>query len=134
MIFVDTSVVVRYLTGDDPVRTAAATAIIETRVPRAVSIVSVLEAAQVLRSAYAYERGSIASALMDLLARQNIIVPEVAKDHVLHWLSSWGNGTVGSAGDALIAASMSAFDGEAIATFDAGFPAGSWTILTGPQP
>jgi len=132
--YVDTSVVIRYLTGDDPARTAAAMAIIETRAARAVSIVSILEASHVLRTAYAYERRSIASALIDLISRRNVIVPELAKDHVLHWLNSWGNGTVGSAGDALIAASMSAHDAEAIATFDAGFPPGSWTVLAGPQP
>jgi len=131
--YVDTSVVIRYLTGDDPARTAAAMAIIETRAARAVSIISILEASHVLRTAYAYERRSIASALIDLLSRRNVIVPELAKDHVVHWLNSWGNGTVGSAGDALVAASMSAHDAEAIATFDAGFPAGSWTVLAGPR-
>lgn len=133
MIYVDTSVVIRYLTGDDPARTATATAIIETQAPRAVSIVSILEASHVLRTAYAYERRNIASAMMGLVSRRNVVVPEFAKDHVLRWLNGWGDGTVGSAGDALIAASMSAYDAEAIATFDAGFPPGSWTILTGPQ-
>jgi predicted nucleic acid-binding protein len=97
-----------------------------------VSIVSILEASHVLRIAYAYERRSIASALMGLVSRRNVIVPEFAKDHVLRWLNGWGDGAVGSAGDAMIAASMSAHDAEAIATFDAGFPPGSWTILTGP--
>lgn len=134
MIYVDTSVVVRYLTGDDPARTAAAAAIIETRAPRAVSVVSVLEAAHVLRTRYAYERASIASALMHLVSRRNIVIPEFAKDHVLHWLNAWGNGTVGSAGDALIAVSMSATDAEAIVTFDTGFPRGSWKIFADGQP
>ena len=84
-----------------------------------------------LRTAYAYERRSIAAALIDLVSRRNVVVPEFAKDYVLRWLSLWGNGTVGSVGDALIAASMSAHDGEAIATFDAGFPPGAWAILSG---
>ena len=133
-MYVDTSVVVRYLTGDDPAKTSAAAAIIETRAARAVSIIAILEASHVLRTAYAYERRSIASALIDLVSRRNIMVPEFAKDHVLRWLESWGNGTVGSAGDALVAASMSAHDADSIATFDAGFPPGAWTILAGPQP
>jgi predicted nucleic acid-binding protein len=94
-----------------------------------VSIVSILETAHVLRSAYGYERENIASALIDLVSRRNVIVPEITKDHVVRWLGLWGKGTVGSAGDALIAASMSAHGAESIATFDAGFPAGSWTIL-----
>lgn len=62
------------------------------------------------------------------------MVPEFAKDHVLRWLDSWGSGTVGTAGDALIAASMSAHEAETIATFDAGFPLGAWVVLSGPQP
>jgi predicted nucleic acid-binding protein len=133
-MYVDTSVVIRYLTGDNPARTSTATAIIETRAARAVSIISILEASHVLRTAYAYERRSIASALIELVSRRNIMVPEFAKDHVLRWLDSWGNGTVGSVGDALIAASMSAHGAEAIATFDAGFPPGAWAILSEPQP
>jgi predicted nucleic acid-binding protein len=132
LIYVDTSVVIRYLTGDDPSRTSAATAIIETRAARAVSIISILEASHVLRTAYAYERRSIASALIELVSRRNVIVPEFAKDHVLRWLTLWGNGSVGSPGDAMIAASMSAHDAKAIATFDTGFPPGAWTILPGP--
>ena len=132
MIYVDTSVVIRYLTGDDPARTSAAMAIIETRSARAVSIISILEASHVLRTAYAYEGRNIASALIELVSRRNVIVPEFAKDHVLRWLTLWGNGSVGSPGDAMIAASMSAHDAEAIATFDTGFPSGAWTILPGP--
>jgi predicted nucleic acid-binding protein len=132
--YVDTSVVIRYLTGDDPVRTSAAMAIIETRAERAVSMIAILEASHVLRTAYAYERRTVASALMDLVSRRNVIVPEFAKDHVLRWLKAWGEGTVDSAGDALIAASMSANEAEAIATFDVGFPRGAWTVLAEPQP
>lgn len=130
MIYVDTSVLIRYLTGDDLVRMSAAIGFIETRAERAVSIVSILEASHVLRTAYAYERENIAAALVDLISRRNIVVPEVAKDHVLRWLDLWGSGTVGSVGDALIASSMSAHGAEAIAAFDSGFPGGSWTILS----
>jgi predicted nucleic acid-binding protein len=130
VIFVDTSVVIRYLTADDPARISAAIGIIETRAVRAVSVMSILEAAHVLRTAYAYERDNIASALVDLISRRNIVTPEVAKDHVLRWLGLWGSGAVGSAGDALIAASMSEHGAEAIATFDSGFPTGAWAILS----
>jgi len=133
-MYVDASVVIRYLAGDDPDQTSAAIAIIETKSPRAISIISILEAAHVLRTGYAYDRWNIASALVDLISRRNVIVPEFAKDHALHWIEAWGNGTVGSAGDALIAASMSARDANAIATFDAAFPRGSWSVVAGPQP
>lgn len=133
MIYVDTTVVIRYLTGDDPIRTPAAMAIIESSESRAISIVSVLEASHVLRTAYAYERGDVAAALIALIARRNIVIPEIEKEHVLLWLEAWRKGSSGSPGDALIAASMSALGAGAIATFDPGFPQGSWTILSGPQ-
>lgn len=134
MIYVDTSVVIRYLTGDDPVKTPAAMAIIETRASRAISIVSVLEASHVLRTAYAFDRGSVAAALIALISRRNVVIPEFEKEHLLLWLEAWRKGSTTSPGDALIAASMSAHGAEAIATFDTGFPPGAWTILSGPQP
>lgn len=134
MIYVDTSVVITYLTGDNPIRTPAAMAIIETKASRAISIVSILEAAHVLRTSYGYERSNVAAALVDLIARRNVVVPEFAKEHVLRWLGAWRDGSAGSPGDALIAASMSAHDAQAIATFDTTFPQGAWTILSGPQP
>ncbi len=133
MIYIDTSVVVRYLTGDDPERSPAATAVIETDDPRAISIVSIMEAAHVLRTGYRYERRDIAEALIGLIERRNVVVPEVLKDHVLRWLDGWRDGRADSIGDALIAASMSAQAAEAIVTFDRGFPADEWVVLTGPR-
>jgi predicted nucleic acid-binding protein len=107
-------------------------AIIETQAARAISIVSILEASHVLRTTYAYERRNIAAALVDLISRRNIVVAEFAKEHVLRWLEAWRDGSAESPGDALIAASMSAHDAEAIATFDTGFPVAGWTVLSTP--
>jgi len=72
------AVIVRYLTGDDPERSPAA-AVIETEDPRALSIVSILEAAHVLRSGYQHERREIAAALIGLVERRNVVVPEFLK-------------------------------------------------------
>ena len=96
-MYVDTSVIVRYLTGDDPARSRAAAIVIETQAIRAISVISLLEAA-----------------------------------HVLRWLGAWRDGTADSIGDALIAASMSSTQAEAIATFDRRFPVGDWTVLSDP--
>ena len=109
-------------------------AIIESSDLRAISMISVLEASHVLRTAYGHERGDVAAALIALIARRNVVVPEFEKEHVLLWLEAWRKGSAESPGDALIAASMSAFGAEAIATFDSGFPQGPWSILSGPQP
>ena len=131
-MYVDTSVIVRYLTSDDPPRSRAAALVIETQATRAISVISLLEAAHVLRWDYQHERRNIAAALIDLVARRNIIVPEFLKEHVLRWLGAWRDGTADSIGDALIAASMSSTQAEAIATFDRRFPLGDWTVLTDP--
>jgi len=88
----------------------------------------------VLRSGYGHEQQDIAAALIELLERRNVSVPEFGKEHVLRWLDAWRAGAADSIGDALIAASMSAHSAEAIVTFDRGFPAGEWAILTGPRP
>ncbi|MBA2372810.1 MAG: PIN domain-containing protein [Chloroflexi bacterium] len=131
-MYVDTSIIVRYLTADDPARLPAASAVIETEEPRAVSIISILEAAHVLRSAYGHDRPNVAAALIALVERRNILVPEFLKEHVLRWLDAWRDGAADSIGDALIAASMSAHAADAIVTFDRGFPKGEWAVLTGP--
>ncbi len=132
MMYIDTSVIIRYLTGDDPTRSRAAAIVIEAPSIRAISVISLLEAAHVLRWDYHHDRGSIASALIDLVARSNVVVPEFLKEHVIRWLGAWRDGTADSIGDALIAASMSSTEAEAIATFDRRFPVGDWTILAGP--
>ena len=133
MIYIDTSIIVRYLTGDDPERSPAAAVVVESVERRAVSIISILEAAHVLRSGYGHERRAIADALIGLLERRNVDVPEFPKEHVLRWLDAWRDGRVDSIGDALIAASMSAHASDAIVTFDRGFPAGEWKVLAGPR-
>lgn len=133
MIYLDTSIVVRYLTGDDPERSPASAVVVETEDPRALSIVSILEAAHVLRTAYRFERESIAAAIIGLVERRNMVVPEVPKEHILRWLDAWRDGAADSIGDALIAASMSANSAEAIVTFDRGFPVGPWAVLAGPR-
>lgn len=133
MIYVDTSIVVRYLTGDDPERSPAAAVAIETEEPRALSIIAILETAHVLRTGYGHERRPIAEALIGLVERQNMVVPEVPKEHVLRWLDAWRHGVADSIGDALIAASMSARAAPAIITFDHRFPKGDWKVLAGPR-
>jgi predicted nucleic-acid-binding protein len=58
----DTNIVVRYLTGDDPEQAAKARAVIEAG-PVFVSTTVLLECDWVLRSAYGYGGGEVAAAL-----------------------------------------------------------------------
>jgi predicted nucleic acid-binding protein len=127
--YVDTNVIVRYLVGDDPVRARAAAIVIDSDRPLSLSIVSVLEAAHVLRVSYGRGRQEIARALVDLLARENITVPEVPTKTVMFVLVRWRDGEIDSVGDALIAASMLASAAGEVYSFDATFPAIGWRVI-----
>ena len=71
MIGLDTNILIRYLTQDDPVQSAKATAILEHRLtpknPGFVSIVAILETVWVLDRAYGLTAQEIATAVECLL-------------------------------------------------------------------
>ncbi len=127
--YIDTNVVVRYLIGDDPARAAAAAAVIDSDRPLALSILSVLETAHVLRVSCGRNRAEIAQALVQLLARENVSVPEVPTETVMFALSRWRDGEIESVGDALIAASMLASVATEVHSFDATFPSLGWQVV-----
>ncbi len=84
MIGLDTNVVVRYLTQDDPDQSPRASALIEERLTEAepgfVSLVAVVETAWVLRRAYRYSRDDVADEIERLLQIESLVVdrePEV---------------------------------------------------------
>ena len=62
MLAIDTNVVVRYLTNDDPVQSPRARRLIDGQ-PVFVAVTVVLEAEWVLRSAYGYGQAAIVGAL-----------------------------------------------------------------------
>jgi predicted nucleic-acid-binding protein len=111
VIALDTNVVVRFLTRDDPAQALRARALIDTGaafVPRTV----VLETEWVLRTIYRFERGAITVGLMRLLGLPGVEIedrPTVAR--ALDWC---GQGL--DFADALHLASSGR--AEAFATFD----------------
>jgi len=78
MIGLDTNVVVRYLTQDDPVQSRKAAALIETRLtqeePGFISIVAMVEIAWVLERSYGFASGEIAAAIERLLQADVLVV------------------------------------------------------------
>lgn len=62
MLAIDTNLVVRYLTGDDPLQSARARALIDGQ-PVFVAVTVVLEVEWVLRGAYGYSPADVARAL-----------------------------------------------------------------------
>jgi len=78
MIGLDTNILVRYLTQDDPVQSPAATDIIEFRLtdenPGFISIVAMVETVWVLDRAYGFADEEIAAALERLLQADTLVV------------------------------------------------------------
>ena len=78
MIGLDTNILVRYLTQDDPVQSKQAADIFERRLsddyPGFISVVVMVEAAWVLERAYGLGSGDIASAIERLLQADTLII------------------------------------------------------------
>jgi len=77
MIGLDTNVLVRYIMQDDPKQSALATHLVESlsaESPGFVPLVSVVELAWVLSSAYELDRGQVAEAFESLLRTKEIAV------------------------------------------------------------
>jgi predicted nucleic acid-binding protein len=118
----DTSVVVRYLTGEPRDLAELSAALIDTREPFAVTGAVIAEAAYVLRSVYRVEREAIVDKLVDFLARGNLTVQEIPKDLVLEaLLFSRPSGRV-SIVDGLTWAAAHDSNVEYVYTFDRRFP------------
>lgn len=79
MIGLDTNVLVRYLTQDDPDQAARATTLLEgldENAPGFVSIVTLVELHWVLRSAYKVSRQDAAKVFARLLDAQELVIAE----------------------------------------------------------
>ena len=119
MIGLDTNVLLRYLTQDDPKHSARATEIIERRLtadePGFISLVSVLEVAWVLKSLFKRSRLQIANDIEMLLAADTLEIQN--EQEVYTALVALRNGS-GTFEDALIG-SLGAWRGcSATLTFD----------------
>jgi predicted nucleic acid-binding protein len=82
----DSSVIVRYLTGDSPRLASRAARIIDGSRRLAVTDVVLAETAFVLSSVYGVPRAIVVDSLVDLLQKRNIAVLHVDKGAVLQGL------------------------------------------------
>lgn len=84
--FVDTSVLIRYLTGDPPAMLEAARRIVDEIDSLAVTDVVLAETAFVLLSFYRIPREEIVDSLVDLLQKQNLTLFGLDKNLVIRAL------------------------------------------------
>ena len=83
MICADTSVVVRYLTGRPETQARRAKALIDGPEDVAISLVSIVETAHVLRTEYGVRRPDIIDTLLDLVRRENVRILGMEHDDVV---------------------------------------------------
>lgn len=121
--FLDTSVLVRYLTDDVPDLAAQAERIIEHASELHVTPVVLAETAHVLRRLYHVPREAIVDHLLALVQQDNIVVAGLDKGYVIAGLYQCRPSGRISIPDALIWATARSAGVRTIYAFDARFPA-----------
>lgn len=129
-VLIDTSVLVRYLTGDPPGTAVRARAIIDEGGDVFLCDVVLLETAHVLRAVYGVPRTAIIDALVLFVRRANVRTVDHPKDIVAAALELCRPSGRVSIADALIWASAKAA-GVPVITFDARFPRHGIEVLGG---
>ncbi len=120
--FLDSSVVVRYLTDDPPHLAERAAKIIESEHLRIVSELVLVEVAYVLTSVYGVARASTVDALQALIRRRNLKLLSLSKPVALEALSLCRDSRRVSFADAMQWAQAREIGPPRIYTFDRRFP------------
>ncbi len=121
-VFLNTSVIVRYLTNDQPEMSNQATQIIEEVDDLAITEGILGETAFVLTSVYGKSRSEVVDSLIDLVERDNISTYALDKSLVLRGLEMCRPSGRVSIADAMIWAAARTDGASAIYTFDRRFP------------
>ena len=121
--FIDTSVIVRYLTDDPPAMAEAAERLIDSEQPLILSEVILAETAYVLSSVYDIPRAVIVDSLSAFIQRRNIRLLNLPKPLALDALRLCRESKRYSFADALLWAEVHHDGSQRIFTFDQRFPA-----------
>ena len=121
-VFLDTNIVIRYLTGDHPYMSDQATQIMEEVDDLNITEGILGETAFVLTSVYGMSRQQVVDSLIALVERDNISTYALDKSLVLQGLEmSRPSGRV-SVADAMLWAAARSDGASAVYTFDRRFP------------
>lgn len=127
--FLDTSVLVRYLTDDPAEMADRATQLIESGGALCVTETALNETAHVLRTVYGVSREEVVGLLIALLQRSNITFHSLDKPTVIAALLLCRPSGRVSLGDALIWAAARSFAPSAVYSFDRRFPRDGIEVL-----
>jgi predicted nucleic acid-binding protein len=120
-VFLDASVMVRYLAEDDPPRAFAAATLVESDRTLVVSGVVVLETIHALRTGVGHANPELARAVIRFLARSNVVVADADKGHLVAALEWSLDSSARRIPDAIVAVTAEQAECDWIATFDAAF-------------
>lgn len=122
MVFIDTNVVLRYLTNHLPHQAEMAASIVDEAGDLWITDVVITETAYVLRDVYTVGREDIVDQLMDFVHKPNISVYGMDKDFVIQGLMMCRPSGRVSFGDAMVWAAARSAGAEIVYTFDRRFP------------
>jgi predicted nucleic acid-binding protein len=120
-VFLDASVVVRYLSEDDPARAVAAAELIDGDRTMVISGVVLLESMHALRTGMGHENPALSRALIRFLTRENVEIVDADKAHLVAALERAMGTSARRISDAVIAATAEHAGCAWMATFDEAF-------------
>jgi predicted nucleic-acid-binding protein len=120
--FLDTSVIVRYLTGDPADLAVLAQRIVDDDVTLTLTDVVLTETLYVLTSVYRIPREIVVDRVIGLVSKKNIVVYALDKDTVIHGLLMCRRSGRVSISDAMIWVAARTAGATQIFTFDRRFP------------
>lgn len=127
--FLDTSIVVRYLTDDPPKLADAAADVLDGKEELRLTDVVIVETAYVLSTVYGIPREDVVDSLMALIQKKNVTIFALDKQHALEALLLCRPSGRVSFADAFIWAAAKSDGAEAIYSFDERFPAQDIEVL-----
>jgi predicted nucleic acid-binding protein len=119
--FLDTSVLVRYLTGDPSDQVERAAELIDSDQKLSIPLIALVETAYVLTTLYGVDRALVVDSLIALLGRANITTHELRSERAAEALGLCRRSRRVSFADALVWATAATAEGR-VFTFDQRFP------------
>jgi len=126
---VDTSVVVRYLTGDVPELAERAARLLDGPDPVALHGIVLVETAFVLEKVYGVPRAEVVDALVELLQKKNLYLLDLPKEEAILALLLARPSRRVSYADALLWAAARSHGAGRLYTFDERFPASGLEVI-----
>lgn len=127
--FLDTSIIVRYITGDPPHMAEIAARLLDDGGPLILSEIALLETAHVLAKVYRVPRSAVVDALVALVQKSNLRLAVLPKTRVVEALLLCRDSNRYSLPDVMLWAEARDMKVEPLYTFDGRFPSQGLAVV-----